>query len=221
MTILEEWLPKNRVHLLGGPSDAGKTRYTLPSMIALGKPWVYVAGDRSLLDAKDTIMSLGLPEEEIRIIPAFGPDEKELAEVFMAVKRLTPLPEIVVIEGLQRLCPDRNRHKVVSRFLGSCEKFIQPGPGCPDGMTILGVCEAPKMKPHERYANPRDRISGSATWAYAASTVMMIDCKPPDWALEKPQRKMWVCMKNKPRLQFDGEFNENGYLTFVPSLSES
>lgn len=221
MTLQETWLPSNRVHLLGGPSDAGKTRWILPAMISLAKPWAYVAGDRSLLDAKDTIRSLKLDEGQINIIPAFGQEERELTQVFMAINSLTPLPEYVVVEGFQILCPDKNRHRIVSKFLGAWERFIQPSKTNDKGMTVIGVCESPKMKPHERYANPRERISGCATWAYAASTVIIIDCKPKDWELKTKERKMWVCGKNMPRLQFDGEFNTAGYLTFVPTLDES
>src|SRR5260221_9687737 len=91
--LIEEVLPTRRVHLLGGVSDAGKTRWVIPAMLdwedrkeVLGRashpvPWAYVIGDRTHQEAKDTMHTMGINPDRIRCIPAFGRENKNYLKV--------------------------------------------------------------------------------------------------------------------------------------------
>lgn len=213
---ITDWLPRNRVHLLAGESDAAKTRFVLPAMLEQSPNWAYVSGDRSRLDAEDTIHSLGYNVADVPLIPAFGPERKGLNGVLDALTILNPKPEYVIWEGFQRLCADANRKHLTEAFLSAMDTVCRPNSKFPNGLTILGVCESPKQKPHERYRNPRSRVAGSATWGYAASTVILIDNMPRDWAFEIHERVLWVCLKNAPRLKLHLVADERGRYLIVP-----
>jgi hypothetical protein len=80
-------------------------------------------------------------------------------------------------------------------------------------MTIIGVVESPKLKPQERYENPRWRVSGAAAWAHYSETIFLIE---PSFAkdIDKPERKLYVCPRNAPGMELKGAFDKHGRLTF-------
>ena len=73
---LQDALTPRRVHLLGGLSDAGKTRFILPAMLNWigAPPWCYVVGDRTLDDAQDSMRDMGINPADVPTVPAFGAD---------------------------------------------------------------------------------------------------------------------------------------------------
>jgi hypothetical protein len=214
---LSDVITPRRVHLLGGVSDAGKTRFIIPALLAwtTAPPWAYVVGDRTLEDARDTMQDMGIPPSAVLTIPAFGDHNKaSWLEVKLAVDRMAPLAELIVVEGFQDLCPGQGRKNEVREFLSGVSSYLNPSPQHPNGLTILGVVESPKLKTHETYANPRQRVSGVSSWGYHASTILLIESAAKDGEFLTGNRVMWVCHKGRQRRRIDGCFDPNNQLTF-------
>jgi hypothetical protein len=214
---LSNLLPKHRIHLLGGASDAGKTSFILPAMVKWSPNWVYVSGDRSILDALDKFTQLGLPPGAVPLIPAYGRDSKSWRVVVEQMETMEPRPEYVVFEGFQRQCRNHNRPNDVFEFLGEIDSYLQPTQQFPNGLTFIGITESPKQKPKDRYPDPRQRISGCSAWASHASTVFLLEPLDKDTTGIGPGRQLWVCQKNAPRQCHFTQFTSNGLLVF-PNL---
>ena len=213
--LADDIFPVRRVHLLGGVSDAGKTRFILPLLMQwqaglpiLGRashpvPWVYVVGDRLVEEAHDTLSDMHIPPASVRIIPAFGQHNKSYTQILLAASVLQPQPQFLVIEGFGDLCGESRSE--VREFLGSIGSYCQGCTEFPAGLTILGIVESPKQKPYERYANPRQRISGSSAWGYHSSTVILVESE--DQECNGPDRTVWLCMKNSQRRKLKASFD--------------
>src|SRR5437899_3146178 len=98
--LIQDVFPSRRVHLIGGASNVGKTRWVLPTMVDWSNskpimgfpsypvPWAYVSGDRLLVEAQETIKSLGLSLDDVPTIPAFGPHNKTCQQVLAEAAKL-------------------------------------------------------------------------------------------------------------------------------------
>lgn len=225
--LIDILLPRHRVHVLGGVSDAGKTRFIIPAMLdfASGKPlfahtshpvpWAYVSGDRSLQEAHDTISSMDINPATISIIPAFGKENKKFNQIIEAASLLRPCPQLLIIEGFQDL-PVGDFRRDVRTFLSNANAYCQPSKEFPLGLTLIGILESPKMKPNEKYSNPRQRISGVSSWGFHTSTVMLLEAAKDDPSYETEYRDIWFCVKNGKRVKYSLIFNEKGQLVPLP-----
>jgi hypothetical protein len=223
--LIDHILPTRRVSLLGGSSNVGKTRWTLPAFRdwAEGKPvlgfhsnpvpWSYVSGDRLLIEAEDSINSLGIDPKVFNIIPAYGEHNKTWIQVIEAAEKKKV--QFLLWEGFTDFCPPPGQRHQVREFLSSVSACCQPSKEFPDGLTILGIVESPKLKPNERYKDPRQRISGAAAWGYHSSSVFLIErFKPED--VSNGQRVLYASLKNAPDFDTKGHFEQNGLLHFPP-----
>lgn len=219
--LVDDVLPVRRVHLLGGVSDAGKTRFIIPALLEwergkpfLGRashpvPWAYVAGDRPLSEAQDTVASMNLNSASIRMIAGYGLHNRGWYDIVRAAKELVPVPQLLVIEGFSDLPPGETKRDVRA-FLSDVSAYCESPTDFPAGLTVIGVVESPKLKPNERYSNPRQRISGVSSWGFHTSTVILIESEDAEYT--KPDRTVWACMKGAPRLKLQGSFDLNGRL---------
>ncbi len=177
-------------------------------------PWAYVSGDRLLIEAQDTIKGLGLPLDEIKIIPAFGKDNKNWRETLIAASALGI--GLLVWEGFGDLVPPPGMKHQVREFLSSVSACCcEVTSDFPSGLTIIGIMESPKMKPAERYSSPRERISGVASWGYHTSTVMLIEAGNP-MDVSDSSRVFHGSLKNASSFVSQGKFTSNGQLIFGP-----
>ena len=218
--LVEGLIPARRVHLLGGRSDAGKTRFILPAMLdfAAGKPflgrvsrpvpWAYVVGDRLQEEAEDTIKTLGIDLKDVPMIPAFGKHNKTYRQIFEAAEKMTPSPKLLVIEGFGDLCGEKKAE--IRTFLSTVGAY------CQEGRTVIGIMESPKMRPKERYDDARQRISGVSAWGYHSSTVFVLEPVERDKDVMEPNRALYACVKNGQRSKFDLMFDERGQLRQIP-----
>jgi hypothetical protein len=212
---LESILAKNRINILGGVSDAGKTRFILPTAISdFQRPWAYISGDRSKLDAIDTFSLMGYDASQVPLIPAFGADHKPWRKCVEVMSHMEPRPEYVIFEGFQRQCKNHNRPDSVYEFLNEVDSHLRPTTQFPLGLTLLGIAESPKQKPRERYPDPRHRISGCSAWVSHASTVLVLEPLDNDMACENGARQLWVCGKNSARVKLLTAFDKRGRLLF-------
>jgi len=216
--IVEVILPSGEVHLLGGPSGAGKTRWLLHNLLLweqgepfLGHrshpvPWVYVAADRSIASVRDTLTGMGIDPKRIEIIKAW--DQGMSINAILDAITLSKA-KLVVWESFGSFIDPPGQGKQVKEFLARISKFCRQL-----GITIIGIVESPKMKPYERYENPRQRISGAASWAHFSETVMLVESDPGSG--EDPEatryRTLYICPRNAPMMRFDLAFDDNGRL---------
>src|SRR5574337_1032951 len=80
--LIDSILPVQQVHLVAGPTGAGKTTWLLQTLLDWhrGKPvlgfcshpcrWAYIAADRTAQDALMTVMRMGIGPAELPFIPA-------------------------------------------------------------------------------------------------------------------------------------------------------
>lgn len=220
--LIDNIMPSLEVHLLAGASDAGKTRWLLhfiPDWAAgnaiLGQvshpvPWMYVSADRTERGFHRTCSKMSINPASIPYLPAFGANRKSMREIIgcAAAARV----ELLVIDGLQKFVEPPHGMPQVQEFLETLSAYCDPSLQFPNGLTFLGTVESPKMKPMEKYDDPRQRVSGVAAWGYYSETVFAIERKSKDAA--DPIRTLFVCSKQHPRIQIDGTFDPSGHLVF-------
>lgn len=224
--LVDNILSHRRIHLLGGISSAGKTRFILPAMVKWAKgenflgfpshpvPWAYVSGDRKLDEALETIDDLKMNPNDVPIIPAFGADDKNVEGILNEASKKGY--QLLVWEGFGDFCPPPSHKHQVRSFLSSlsstCDRFT-------NGLTILGIMESPKLKPHEMYKSPRQLISGVSSWGYHTSTVMMILHEDPDDETNS-RRVLRADIKGYPRFKCEGDYDYNGHVVFMPPCTD-
>lgn len=197
--LVEGIIPVTQINLLCGPSGAGKTRWLLETMLewSLGLPvlsrtsypvpWLYINNDRNQADLNEILDDLGISPQDIPTLPAW---DLELGYngIMDAAEKMDA--KFLVWEGFGREVGDKATGFTVTSVLRRVTKDITK-----NGMTILGTVEQPKMKPGQKYGNPRQRVSGAAAWAHHVSTIFLLEYaneKQPD----KPERKFYVCPRN-------------------------
>lgn len=204
--IIDQILPKQCVHLIGGSSGAGKTRLIFPLLDKWSRgedvwghrsypvPWAYIAGDRSRKSVSVTLDQLGLDPDLIRGIWAVDIGNLNLMSLLKAALLLEPHPEFIFVEGIASLMPDildMNKYKHVAQFLVQLSKFCTQ-----HNLTILGSTHATKVKTDAKFDNPRERMMGSAAWAAFSETIFVLETLKPDE--ENSQRKLYILPRNAP-----------------------
>lgn len=227
--LIDSILPTQEVNLLSGVSDAGKTRWLFHWLLdwAQGRkvlgyrttpvPWVYVSGDRTERNTIRTIRDMHIDPDLIPRIPAFGGDEKDMAKIMYEVAKMGA--QFAVIEAFQSFVEAPGLAHQVKKFLSRMSAYTEDYKMFPNGLTILGVVESPKLKPNERYTDPRQRVSGVSGWAYYSQTIFLIE-RPNPKLTDDPNRTLFVCPKQGRRYELDGTFNELGHLIFEPSFDK-
>lgn len=223
---LDNLLLRNCVHLLAGMRDAGKTRFILPAMLdwqampnSTCPPWAYVAADRSLRDAHRTIIDMGYQVRDVPLIPGYGRQQKKSwLDVVLVLAKITPRPEIVIVEAFQDLCESSNKRHLVHEFMNYVDAYCEPSTDFPNGLTVLGMTGTPKQTIRNRYPDPAQRVPGSTCWVERASTIFVVEsADPKTLSLVQPERTLFVCRKVGPRLVLNGAFTTQNRLYF-PNL---
>lgn len=217
---LDTLLPRNRVNLLAGVRDAGKTRFILPAMLSWPNcpPWAYVAADRSSLDAQQTILDMNYKLSDVPLISAYGRKHMQWRDVIETLEQQSPRPEIAVIEAFQDFAESINKRNIVHEFMHYIDSFCQPSKEFPNGLTIIGMTGSPKQSMRDRYPDPTQRVPGSTLWVERASSVLVVESAEANLALTTPNRTLYFCRKHGGlRLVLPGAFDHNNRLIF-PSL---
>lgn len=213
--LVDILLPKHEVHLLGGPSGAGKTRWLLHQLLrwADGEdfvgfhsypvPWVYVAADRSVSAVQRTLRGMGINPGNILAINAW---DKQMSESRILDAIQASKCHLAVWESFGSFVDPPGQGAQVKPFLGRMCKFCREY-----DKTIIGVMESPKQKPYERYANPRQRISGAAAWGHFSETIFLVEQDDFE-KVETPDRTLHVCARNAPAMKIALAFDLQGRL---------
>lgn len=214
-------LPTHEVHLLAGPSGAGKTRWILDQLLEwergadfLGHtshpvPWVYIAADRSIQAMGRTLESMGI-KRDIVVIPAW---DKQMGLMEIQDRICASNCHLAVWESFGSFVDPPAQGHQVKAFMGRMGKFCRTW-----DKTILGIMESPKLKPYERYENPRQRISGAAAWGHHAETIFLVEQDDFEH-IETPYRTLHVCLRNGPAKKITLAFDPFGRL--LPEQYES
>ncbi len=215
--LVDSLIPEHEINLVAGPSGAGKTRWLLQTLKKweAGEPflghtsypakWCYVASDRTLASVHRTLDSMGIDPKGLNIIPAWGADYKTLPQIFDAINGSGA--KLAVIEAFGEFAEEPTG-KAVRNYLAAVQRTIAK-----DQITLIGVVESPKMKPHERYENPRQRVSGAAAWAHFTETIFLVE---PENVSDpsSPTRRLTVCPRNREGLILKAAFDSMGRLVF-------
>jgi RecA-family ATPase len=180
--IIDNLFPRRSLHIVAGASGAGKTVFLLSMMTAWARgesvlgfashpePWLYVSGDRSEEDVMSKLDSLGIPRTDIPLLPAYATGKNTLDWQKIFVQILDTQAKVIVWEGFGRYVPDNAGSRIVDAWIEQVTYQAQK-----HDLTIIGIAEQPKMKPRDKYPNPRQRISGPAAWGHHTSTVVLIE----------------------------------------------
>jgi hypothetical protein len=205
--LIDKILPANEVHILGGASGVGKTRWLFQTLQEwtdkvpiLGYdshpvPYLYVSTDRSLASVHRTCQDLGIDPSKIPILAAV---EKELERgysvrwLFDTAKKVKPDARLLVVEGLATFIPQGkvNDYSEVSKFLRKLTRECQQR-----GMTFLGVHHTSKSREKDTYENPREKLLGSMAWAAYSETIFVLDFVSSR-DMENPYRKLHLLPRN-------------------------
>ena len=215
--LIDQILPSCEVSLLGGPSGSGKSRWLFDTLLAWqdGLPvlghqshpvsWIYVSSDRSTDSVRRTLESMGIDPKRIPLVPAW--DEN------MGINQIMDVIEeshagLAVIESFGSFVDDPTS-KSVKQLLNITQRMAKRFQ-----ITFIGVVESPKMKPYERYENPRQRISGAAAWSHFSETIFLMEPTNPKMPGD-PYRTLYVCPRNGTGQVVDLCFDQDGRL--IPS----
>lgn len=222
--LINHLIQTELIHLCAGPSGAGKTRWLLPTLQnqwRLGKPilghksyptpWAYVIMDRPYSSAEETLLSLEIDPQKVNIIPAVDYQWKTLPPILDEAEKLRV--KLVVIEMFAYLLPGPESREVIRDFMGAAQRMLVG-----TGMTIIGTMESPKMKPKDIYRNPRQRISGPATWGHTAETIILVEPDP-----QRPDtnyRTIGLYPRNGKSEIFRARFKKDGKLHVEGTIHE-
>lgn len=228
--LVSDIMPAREVHLLGGPSGAGKTRLTLqgiPEFLSggsfLGKSVVrpfqifYFSCDRSPDSFRRNLDFYHLDEGAF---PWGTPTNMTTVGLLGEIKRSFPDTSLVIVDGFTSLIPGGriNDYKVVADFLVETQKLLQRL-----DLTLLGIVHTAKIKESEMILNPRQKIAGSVAWAGYSDLIVMINPED-DRSPENQNRIVHVLPRNSaeytlPMVMREGRLEPNdGELSTLSTL---
>ena len=220
--LIDGILPANEVHLIGGASGTGKSRFLLQHLLApfiKGQdvlshtvhpvPYAYVSLDRSLASLLRTLDSLDLIGQIKNIVTmdALGNDEITVPMIVKKTLELYPEAKFIVIEGFQLIGGDDSKAgynrigKALRQATMLCNKHK---------ITILGVCHSPKLKENESFQNEREYILGSTGWASYSDTIIYLSRNKKTATIS-----IHVMPRNEKSEVFETRFVSGGKLEFV------
>jgi hypothetical protein len=215
--LIDRLLPEREVHLLAGPSGAGKTTWLTAFLHSWSHgeaifgnkshpaPYLYISLDRSYSSVLRTLDRLGMAHDQF---PFYEPPDSitsatPLIKIIEDAKKKHPDVRLVVVEGIASRVPDgkSNDYKIVADFLLSlrktCEKL---------DITVLGVAHTTKTKGEDRYENPRQRIAGSVAWGGFSETIIILEPKDPEDVSENAPRELMLLPRNWKEQVFEYGF---------------
>lgn len=205
--IIEDVLPTKGVHLLAGPSGAGKTTlaFQLLEAVSKGEPWLghptkkmkcaYISADRASISVWETLDRMELDIEVFSLVDE-QLEKASLTDVI--IPRLTAKfggrPDLIYIDGFTSMCPggQMNNYMDVALWLAALQRYVQK-----IGTTILGAVHTAKVREGEEIKNVRQKVLGSVSWAGYSETVIIVE--PSDSAdVENNKRVVYICPRNRP-----------------------
>jgi hypothetical protein len=215
--LIDNLLPEREVHLLAGPSGAGKPTWLTTFLHSWSKgesvfghkshpaEYLYISLDRSYASVLRTLDRLGLAHDQF---PFYDPPDNitsatPLIKIIEDAKKKHPEARLFVVEGIATRVPDGkpNDYKIVADFLLSLRKTAEKL-----DITILGVAHTTKTKGEDRYENPRQRIAGSVAWGGFSETIIILEPKDPGDVSPDAPRELMLLPRNWKEQVFEYAF---------------
>jgi KaiC/GvpD/RAD55 family RecA-like ATPase len=225
--LIEEILPSREVHLLGGPSGAGKTTWLFQMLQEQWKeggtildhsvhpvPYIYVSADRSKPSVERTMQRAGINPITVPFFSLVNrPEITSVALLANAVLERCPETRLLVIDGVMRLIPPKRDSSTDGGFAHISKFLIELCKACQDkDLTIILIVHSPKQKEDSRYTNPRERVMGSAAWAAYSETIILVEPFMPV-SRDTANARTLICLPRNAGAVFqDLEFTANGRL---------
>jgi hypothetical protein len=185
--IIDELMPTREVHIIAGPSGAGKTTFLFQMLsdIQAGVPVfgypthpvpiAYIACDRSLAGIHRTLERIGLtpafPVYSLFTSPEFKlPSHRTPMGMLSQLKSLHPEVQLIVVDAIGLLLDDGHGYGKTGSFITSMVEMCTA-----NNQTIWGIHHSPKQKTDSKYASARQRLSGFTSWAGCASLIVLVE----------------------------------------------
>jgi hypothetical protein len=221
------WFPLGDISLIGGASGTGKTtwifemlhkqkqKYEVLGHRTFGRMFQVLAYDRGRNAFTRTMRRLNLMPSDIptTALPlAFGTEAVQA--IINEIEKMTPIPNVIFIEGLDMLLDDANKKSVVSPFMRQLQETAAH-------FHIALVCSvgAPKTKRGEDYAAKRDKLSGSEAWGRNCETVCVLEFSEEDDGTA-PQRELTILPRNAPAEKFTLQFEGGRLVPGQPTIDK-
>lgn len=219
--LIDKVLPSGTVHLLAGPSGAGKTTLIFEMARAWqeNEPFLgfqtkgsdegsfyYVFGDHSEDEALEHMTRLGL-QGTIKY-RAEGRADAAPQDFYQCPKDT----RILVIDGAERLveAANLNSFDAVSKALIRTREFAESR-----NIAVILIVGSPKMKKGEEYLYGRERVCGSIAWGRFSSTVMNCTMGDPS-VVDDPSRTLFIYPRHHKPSQHSLTIGSNGFTKAIP-----
>lgn len=200
--LIDDILPARELHLVAGPSGAGKTTWMIKMIdqwrqgqsifghASHPRPFMYLSLDRSRAGVLRIFDRLKIDHKNFHVfVPKANSNNQKLALAQLLKGLIQQHPDVRVffIEGFQSRTPDgkMNDYKVVAHFLLELQQLCEE-----HNITIIGVAHASKAKQDEKYLNPRERVNGTVAWAAYSETIIVVEPEDPDDPENRNRRVM-------------------------------
>lgn len=207
--VIEDLMPSNQVHLLGGPSGAGKTTLAFQMLDALRRgdgnflgrkilmpmKIAYISADRASNSVQETLDRVGVDFPVFSIVDKALEGKNLINDVFpMLTATYGYRPNFVYIDGFTGLCPDgtANNYLAVATWLASLQRYCQA-----KQITLVGACHTAKIREGEEIRNVRQKVLGSVAWAGYSETIILIE-PPENTKVEDSKKAVYLLPRNKP-----------------------
>ncbi len=230
--LIEDLMPEHEVHLIAGPSGAGKTIFTeqilikpyLAGLPVFGKATrprgvAYVSCDRSQDSFYRSLDRQGISYDAFPFLIS-GPSSGTIKELYDALNWCHsdhPTSHLLVIEGFGSLVPGSKTsdYGAVAKFLHECRRLCEKW-----DLTLLGSLHATKVKDSEKISNPRQRILGSVAWAGFADLILVIDEEDPEDKANR-NRILHVLPRDHERFVIKYSMDSKGHLLSLDDQLEA
>jgi hypothetical protein len=210
----EGWFARGSVHLVGGVSGAGKSRFMLPRLKAqfhcepvlghrtFGHPYLVLLADRDEGALERSLNGMDPEIAEHCVLLADGSGVRGVqAAIEMRYEETGVLPVVVFIEGIDFVLGNVNDADTVGPLMGSLMKVARHY-----RIAMIGSLGSAKLKTKEQWAAKRSALIGSQAWARRAETVMVIEGE------DDSQRNLTVQSRNGKAEKYSLAFDISGNL---------
>jgi hypothetical protein len=165
------WQDRNEVELELQLDSMGLTKSDVPHHVATGEemdshPHTVIHNLLCQIEKKRRAGQVAVNEER----DAHNEAYRLTGEVRTPTKFVTTrMPKVLFVEGLDLWLPDIKDLKQVATIARAVRDLATEWK-----IAIIGSVGAPKMKPREKYEQPRDRAIGSSAWARVSSNIVDI-----------------------------------------------
>jgi hypothetical protein len=212
--LIEKILPARQVHLVGGPSGIGKTRWIVYLLInwLLGKQvlgfksypekMMYFATDRNEESLEETFKAFDLNDLFIwkSLLSSKWQKIEDVIKANLGVKLFVFDPIMLFVPGHKYI-----DYGTVAQFLRHLtELCVQYD------ITIIGIVHTAKMKENALFVNPRERLLGSAAWGAYAETLFILGSDNFEDPENSQIRNVHVLPRNAAEFKLYWKFDNHG-----------